>query len=172
MADLRHSKPRLDPVDTPFDVGNQWNISRTMANSLEAFTGFVRFSNQLRKASLSPRLREVVILRVGALLGSDYEWGRHVLRARDAGLEDREIRAIRSGDLEQLPELDRLVARFAEAVERRNVTDQMWGEMESRFTKSDLTEITTFASYYGFVSRFLLATNVQLDDDIEGLDYP
>lgn len=163
---------RVPPADLPFDVGNAWNITRTMANSTVCFTGFARFSAQLRKSELSPRLREVVILRVGVLLGCDYEWGRHVHRARAAGLTDDDIRAIRSGELHMLDEVEALVARYADAVEARSVTDILWAEVQSRFDVAEAVELTTFAAFYSFVCRFLLALNVPLDNDIHGFEVP
>jgi 4-carboxymuconolactone decarboxylase len=46
-------------------------------------------------SGLAPRQREIVILRCAFVKRSTYEWHQHVRIARDAGLSDAEIDAIR-----------------------------------------------------------------------------
>ena len=43
---------------------------------------------------MPPRLRELAILRIGALCGADYEWSAHAPAGRNAGLTEAEIRRI------------------------------------------------------------------------------
>jgi alkylhydroperoxidase family enzyme len=47
-------------------------------------------------SGLSPRAREIVILRAAFSRQSTYEWHQHVRIARDAGLSDNDINAVRS----------------------------------------------------------------------------
>ncbi|MEZ5382248.1 MAG: carboxymuconolactone decarboxylase family protein [Microthrixaceae bacterium] len=47
---------------------------------------------------LSPRLHEVVALRVACNCGSTYEWNEHVRWAHQAGLTDAEIASIAEGE--------------------------------------------------------------------------
>ena len=48
----------------------------------------------LMKGNLSPRVREIVILRVAWRSGSTYEWGQHVRIGLDSGLAQHEIDAL------------------------------------------------------------------------------
>jgi 4-carboxymuconolactone decarboxylase len=47
-------------------------------------------------SGLSPRAREIVILRAAFSRQSTYEWHQHVRIARDAGLSDADINAVRN----------------------------------------------------------------------------
>ncbi len=71
---------------------------------------------------LDPRLREIVILRVGWRIGSVYEWSNHVPIAQRSGLTDDEILAVRSAhDHSVLTEADRLAIAVADEVLDANV---------------------------------------------------
>ena len=48
----------------------------------------------LRTGTLDPRLRELVICRVGWRTGAEYEWLQHVRLGRGLGITDAEIDAI------------------------------------------------------------------------------
>jgi alkylhydroperoxidase family enzyme len=174
MTDPVPARPaRVPRAAPPFDVGNQRNITMALANSTVAFTGFVRcIAHMNRHTELPADAREAAILRVGAVVGSEYEWGQHVPRARRAGLTDEQIRAVRAGDLATLPPVVAVAARYAEAVERRTVDDEVWVAVAEHFTSAQVVELTTLAGFYGLVSRLLLALDVPLDDDIAGFDTP
>ncbi|MGB8391285.1 carboxymuconolactone decarboxylase family protein, partial [Mycobacterium sp.] len=47
---------------------------------------------------LPPRIRELAILRVAHRRDCAYEWTHHVALAKEAGLRDDEIAAVRRGD--------------------------------------------------------------------------
>ena len=91
---------RVPLIDPPYDVGvNHWNITRSVANSPACFDAFTRFVGLMGKnRDLTPCEKEVTILRVGALTGSQYEWRRHIHMGRNAGLTDDEIAGIKHGD--------------------------------------------------------------------------
>jgi alkylhydroperoxidase family enzyme len=112
------------------------------------------------------------MLRVGAVAGADYEWGRHVVSGRAAGLSDGEIRAIRAGRFEDFAPDEQAVLRYAETVERSAVTDDVWQEVAAHFPPASMVELTALACMYGFIARLLLATALDLDPDIQGLEYP
>src|SRR5439155_1946210 len=155
-------------------VGNtDLNIFRALANAPQVFRGFGDLGGRLLlRSNLAPRTREAVILRMGALLGSDYEWGQHVVMGRAAGLGDEEIRAIRDGSLAGLTEEETAAVRYGEAVESRAVDDARWKETARQFDDSQMVELTVLAAFYGLVSRTLIALDVQLDDNIQGLTHP
>ena len=56
------------------------------------------FANHvLGKSTLDPKERELIILRIGFLCNAGYEWGQHVVIARQVGLTDDEILLAKSG---------------------------------------------------------------------------
>jgi hypothetical protein len=48
-------------------------------------------------SSLTPRHRELLILRTAVNCAASYEWEHHVIRGREAGLSDKEIERVKDG---------------------------------------------------------------------------
>ena len=89
---MRLSAPRIAPLaDAEMDAdqkelvapmaaqGRVLNIFRTLARTPKAARGFLAWGNYIlsRRNDLPPRQRELVILRVGFLCRSGYEWTQH-----------------------------------------------------------------------------------------------
>ena len=149
------------------------NIFRALANSPQVLKGFNNLGGRLLyRGALPARTRELVVLRVGAMLGSDYEWAQHVQIGREAGLSDDEIRAMRDGRTEGLSPPEAAAVRYGEAVEERRVDDPLWQATAAHFSPGEMVELTVLAAFYGLVSRMLIALDVQLDEGLQGLSYP
>lgn len=121
---------------------------------------------------LSARLRELAILRLVSTLGAAYEWASHVPGARQAGITDDEIRAVRAGDLTGFTAHDEMALRFAAAVEARSVDDTLWAEARELFSEVELVDLTLVSAFYGLASRCVLAFDVPLDDGLHGFELP
>ena len=64
-----------------------FNIFRTLSNHPDLMRRWLVFANHiLGKSTLPVRERELVILRIGYLCQSGYEWGQHVRIAEEAGI--------------------------------------------------------------------------------------
>src|SRR5436190_23742181 len=69
--------------------GRVLNIFATLARHPKLLKRWLVFGTHvLGKSTLTPRERELLILRIGWRCGSDYEWGQHVVIGRAAGLTD------------------------------------------------------------------------------------
>jgi 4-carboxymuconolactone decarboxylase len=149
------------------------NVFRALANAPEMVAGMGSLGGRLlTRGTLAPRLRELVILRVGALLRCSYEFGQHALIARGLGVTDEEIRAVREGDLTNFSVEERAVLRFADAVEEFRVDDALYASISRLLNAEQIVELTVLVGYYGAVSRFLLALDVELDEGVQGLEHP
>src|SRR5690606_21600597 len=77
----------LAPV--PAGLKTPLNIHTVIARHPAVMLSYVDFRNHVVKdSSLSPRQREILILRVAHVTGAAYEWEHHVVRGRAAGLSD------------------------------------------------------------------------------------
>lgn len=108
---MRMITPRIQPLaDDQLDAdaktllepiakgGRVLNIFRTLANHSALARRWMVFANHiLGKSTLPVKERELVILRIGYLCQSGYEWGQHVVIARNAGMTEEEILASKSG---------------------------------------------------------------------------
>src|SRR6185369_10082882 len=74
-------------------------IFRTLVRAPKALTRFNAWGGYVlsRRNDLPPREREIVILRIGFLCKSGYEWGQHVEIAKRAGLTVDEIARVKQG---------------------------------------------------------------------------
>src|SRR5271154_955906 len=108
---MRLSEPRIAPVPEaewteeqrkvlePFVAQNRlYNIFTTLARNPKALRAFLAWGPYpLQQPSLNPRERELVILRIGFLCKSGYEWAQHVRIGQQAGLTSTEIAMIKAG---------------------------------------------------------------------------
>jgi alkylhydroperoxidase family enzyme len=78
--------------------GRPGNALRTLLTIPALADSFSSFPAYLAKDStLSPRHREILILRTAWLLNNDYLWSAHVPAARTAGLTPEEVRRVAQG---------------------------------------------------------------------------
>ena len=111
----------LDPVadtDWPEQIADMrhgfaggLNVYRTMAHHpalLKAWTDLRE--HVVNQTSLGKQRSEIVILRTGVRLRSQYEWSQHVARARSRGINDQRIASMR-GPLSAMMPDDALLAQ-------------------------------------------------------------
>ncbi|MDQ3012738.1 MAG: carboxymuconolactone decarboxylase family protein, partial [Acidobacteriota bacterium] len=104
------TEPRLEPLtEEQLDDGTRrildrarmrgrvLNIFRTLAHHPKLLERWMVFGTHvLSKSTLPAREREMLILRIGWLCRSEYEWGQHVLIGSQAGLTNEEIERIKA----------------------------------------------------------------------------
>lgn len=139
----------------------------TLARDARLFERF-RNGNLLDQGHLSLRQREIVIDRVTALCGSEYEWGVHVafLAAR-VGLDAEQLRSlVRGGAADPCWSPDeRLLIRASDALNARaDIDDALWRELRQVFSEEALIEIVMLAGYYRTVSCLTNALRLPLEN--------
>ncbi|TNF78936.1 MAG: carboxymuconolactone decarboxylase family protein [Gammaproteobacteria bacterium] len=158
----------------PFiERGGVLNIFRTMANHPDLARRWMVFANHiLGKSTLAVRERELVILRIGYLCQSGYEWGQHVIIAREAGMTDEEIRSCKTGpDTPGLSELDRLLLKATDELhEDAFVSDETWAALSEHLSEQQLMDLVFTAGQYNLVSMALNSFGVQADEGLPGWD--
>ncbi len=71
------------------------NLFRLLAHAPAVFVGWAQMVDEiLDSPTFTPRMRELIILRVAHLQGTPYELSQHMDLARFAGLTERQINAI------------------------------------------------------------------------------
>ncbi len=178
---MRLTKPRIEPLaseeldaDTKANLGDrpQLSIFRTLARHPKLLKRWMVFGNHiLNKSSLPPRERELVILRVGWLCQAGYEWGQHVLIARNLGVREEEIERIADGpDAEGWSELDRLLLLAADELHADSfVSDDTWRGLATHYDTLQLMDLVFTVGQYHLVSMALNSFGVQLEDGAPAL---
>ena len=145
------------------------NIFRTLAHAPKAFKRFMAWGGYILSDanSLSPRDRELVILRVGFNWQSGYEWAQHVRIGLDCGLLDAEIERIKVGPADPAwSDRDRaLLQATDELTADAFITDKTWAALDGLSEKQRMDLVMTVAQYTQ-VSMMLNSFGVQLDDDL------
>lgn len=79
-------------------LGKPLNIHNMMAHHPGLMKAWSPFRNHVvGGSSLSPRQRELLILRTSCNCQADYEWEHHVIRGLQAGLAENEIERVKLG---------------------------------------------------------------------------
>jgi 4-carboxymuconolactone decarboxylase len=109
----------------------------------------LQFAEQLN-TSLDERVRQVIVLTVGAIWGADYELYAHAAVARQAGLSESAIRTLVSGGVPGgLTEREQLAQRVTRqlCVDHR-LDDELYREAQSTFGTVGLIDMTTLIGVY------------------------
>ena len=122
-------------------------------------TAFLALQEAEQKhTTLDQRLRQVVILTVGAVWGCDYERYAHARVARKAGMSEATIAALTQGDrpAAELSAKEQLAQRFTyEITANRRVDDALYGEACATFGPQGLVDMLYLAGCYDTIASIL-----------------
>lgn len=180
----RLGRPRIPPVEKadltpeqqeilePFERrGRLYNVFRTMATHPELARDWLTFANYvLRKCTLPPRDREVLILRIGWLCGAEYEWAQHTRLGKALGLTDEDILHIRQGpDAPGATRHDRALLRAVDELHYDSfISDDTWNALAETYHTKQMMDVVFAVGQYNLVSMALNTFGVQLDPGLEG----
>lgn len=148
-----------------------YNVYKTLAHGIDLYNAQSPLGQFLLKgSSLPPREREIVILRMGWLCQSEYEWAQHARIAMgEPGLTDAQVHAIAEGptakgwsDFEHA-----LITMVDEIRYEAMISDVTWKTLRTRYSEQQIIESMYTASHYQMVSMALNSLGVQLDPDLE-----
>lgn len=170
---MRLNEPRVPALtddELPESVaerldGPPLNIFRTLANHPDLMRRWLVFGNHiLAKSTLPERERELVILRIGWLCRSGYEWGQHVRIGLDAGLTQAEIDLIPKGSgAGSWSDLDTaLLDATDELHDDAFISDATWARLSELDTQQKMDLVFTVGQY-NLVSMALNTLGVQAE---------
>ncbi|MGB7870190.1 MAG: carboxymuconolactone decarboxylase family protein [Mycobacterium sp.] len=153
------SDPLPDDIRQAIDAIMRGNppllLFTTLARDRRLFFKFFN-SGLLDRGHLTIRQREIVIDRVTASCGAEYEWGVHVsVFAAKAGLTEEQITSLTVGGPEDTcwTDTDRLLIRLCDNLhEDCTVDDPLWAELTGRYSDEALMELLMLAGTYRTVS--------------------
>ena len=184
------SAPRIPPLEQTFWTGELRAlldpdatgrpiaaVYRTFAQHPALYRPRQDLSEYIRtKSTLSPRIRELAILRIGVLCGSDYEWGAHAPAGRSAGLTAEEINRIAMTPLTPSPAVslrdwsgqDAPVIRAADELFAGDViSEQTWTALSMLFDRRQRIDLLITIGGYRMVSMALNTLGVPLEPNSE-----
>jgi alkylhydroperoxidase family enzyme len=148
-------------------------LFRTLARDKRLFERFMS-GGLLDKGNLTLRQREIVIDRITALSGSEYEWGVHVaFFAEHAELTEAQVASTaKSGPSDSVwTEEERLLLTVCDQLhEGCNIDDQTWSVLRGAFAEEAILEILMLAGFYRTVSY--LTNALRLPNEPYGARFP
>ena len=158
FAELLKSRPPL-------------NIYRMIAHGGATATGFLALGSAiLSKSTLDPKLRELVILRVGALSDAKYEMFQHRRVAARAGVPAAKIEAVLANPGAEpvsavFDPFECAVLRYTDAVVREvKAAQALFDAVAAKLTHQQLVELMMTIGFYMLVSRLLENLEVDIED--------
>lgn len=142
------------------------NIFRMMAGGEGLLRAFTRMGNYLLfKTKLDPVLREIAIIRTGVLSNASYEVHQHERIAREIGMSEALIAAIRQGPEDPaFDDLQRFVMGYTDdVVHNVRAGEAAFELLRERLSIQELQELTVTIGYYMMVSRFLETFDVDIE---------
>lgn len=158
-----------------------WGISRIAAKKVRAphmhlfevlgyhrklFWTFLPYGDVLLNHGKLPKTdKELVILRVGHLRGSEYELQQHRRLARSRGVDDATQAKIFAGpDAEGLTDRQRALLRAVdEFTANRDLSDETYAALASHLNTQQIIEFCALAGHYDTIAGILATLRVPMD---------
>ena len=182
---MRLKTPRVTPIsETDFDeeqtqmiaplkarTGIVHNVLKTLMRNMELLRAWNPFAMHLLNASsLSPRHREMLIMRVAWLVRSDYEWGQHVQMSRPAGLTDADHLRIKDGPKAKgWNELEAaLLQATDELLDDAMIEDATWSTLSKHLSTQQIMDVVFTVGQYNMLAMALNSMGVQREAGVPG----
>jgi alkylhydroperoxidase family enzyme len=179
---VRPTAPRIPPLPVDHDEETREllagvdsgaiasNIFATLVRHPGLFRRWLPFGGKLLAGRLTPRHRELAILRTGWLCRSEYEWGQHVLLARRSGVDDVEIARVQEGpDAAGWTALEAALLRAADELHTDAcIGDATWGVLAAHLDERQLIEVPMLIGHYHLVAFTLNSLGVQREPGVPG----
>lgn len=165
--------PFLDLTDVPGPLGDllrsrpPLDLYRVLPHAPEVAEGFLALGGAiLRRASLPPELRELVILRVGSLSNAHYEIHQHRRVARGLGMPEAKIEAALADPASALFDArEQAVLAFTDAVVREvKAPEPLYQALAAHCSPQEQMEVIVTIGFYMLVSRLLENLELEVED--------
>jgi alkylhydroperoxidase family enzyme len=169
MAALHPANPRLPFPPRDPSRPKALNALGTLAHHPTLTEAYHRFNGHILFGStLSPRQRELLVLRVAAVRQATYEWKQHVVLAGDAGITPEEVARIAEGSAARgWSPVDRaMVSAVDELLADAMVADATWDVLAATLEVQQLMDLVFTVGAYDLLAMAFRSFGVPLDDDL------
>jgi alkylhydroperoxidase family enzyme len=163
-ADARHPLPPRD-ASSPKGL-NAMGVLAHHPELAAAYNQLIRHA--LYFSTITPRQRELLVLRVAHVRGSPYEWAQHVYQAGVAGLAPDEVARVRSGpDAEGWTPLERaLLSAADELIATARIGDDTYAQLAESLDVQQLMDVVFTVGAYEVFAMAMRTFDVELDEDL------
>jgi 4-carboxymuconolactone decarboxylase len=142
------------------------NALSTFAHHPALAKAFLRFNvHLLYSSTLPPRIRELAILRVAHRRDCAYEWTHHVDIAKQEGISDDEIAAVRGGSAGSFEAFERAVLTGVDELEEKSqLSDQTWAALGERLNDQQRMDFIFTVGCYALLAMAFNTFGVELEN--------
>jgi 4-carboxymuconolactone decarboxylase len=148
-----------------------FNVYTTFAHHVDLYNRWSPLGRfVMTDSSLPPREREIVMLRMGWLCQSEYEWAQHArIGKAQAGLSNEDVHRIAEGpSAAGWSEFERTLLRMVDELRyEAMIGDATWKALRTKYSVQQVIEAIYTAAQYQLVSMALNSLGVQLDPGLE-----
>jgi alkylhydroperoxidase family enzyme len=169
IAALRPPHPRYPFPSRDPSRPKGLNALGMLAHHPELTTAYHHFNGHVLFAStITPRQRELLILRVAVLRDASYEWAQHAVLAGDAGIGEAELEHVRSGpgDGSWSPFESALLTAADELVGDARLSDATWATLSGELDTRQLLDVVFTVGAYDLLAMAFRTFDVDLDEDL------
>ncbi len=177
--------PPLDPKDWTPEQRKRFDPNGTGQRAANVFVTFVRnppgdrlrggvTGHILNATTLSVRQRELLLMRIGVLCRSEYEWAAHSRLGRRAGMTDADVDRIVAGpDSGGGDALETAMLRATDELYRDDVISaETWAALSKGLDSKRLLDLLIAVGGYRAVSMAINSAGVQLDANMADFRFP
>ena len=159
-----------DPVASPGTAtgspGNWWTVFAGVPDCFDhAVAGFAFYRSPARK--LDPKLRELGQTRAGYARGSQFVFSQHCKAARDVGLAEEKIQAVRAWSIASCySPIERAVLAYTDCLvlESGRVPDDLFDALRAGLDDTEILELTYVTCTYDMHATMSRALRLEYDD--------
>jgi alkylhydroperoxidase family enzyme len=151
------------------------NVFRTFARNPPADALRNAVGKHIRdETSLAPRNRQQLIMRVGVLCRSEYEWAAHSRIGRQVGLTDADVARVVAGPAAPGGNaLETAILRAAGELYRDDVVgDATWDSLAKELLEKQLLDLLLTVGGYRSATYAINSAGVQLDANMSEFRFP
>jgi alkylhydroperoxidase family enzyme len=177
--------PPLRPDEWTAEQRRRFDPEGTGRGAANVFVTFVRNPpadrlrgpiNQhiLNATTLSVRQRELLLMRIGVLCRSEYEWAAHSRLGRRAGMTDADVARIVAGpDSGSGDPLETALLRATDELYRDDrVSDGTWTVLAKQLDTKQMLDVLIAVGGYRSTSMAINSAGVQLDANMADFRFP
>ncbi len=167
------AEPRIAPLPAAPGAPGA-NVFRTFARNPPADALRNTVGRHIRdETSLTPRHRELLIMRVGVVCRSEYEWAAHSRIGRQVGMNDTDVARIIAGPTSPGDALETQLLRAVDELNRDNaVADDTWTALEAALALPQLLDTLVTVGGFRSATFAINSAGVQLDSNMAELRFP
>jgi alkylhydroperoxidase family enzyme len=155
-----------DPVAEPGTAtgtpGNWWTVWANVPGILRAFSAY-----SVADSTLNPALREIALVRVGYVRGSQFVFSQHCKAARRTGVSEEKVASVPFWTVADVfTPVERAVLAFTDGMilEGGRVHDRVFEALRRHLPDDEILMLTYFVNMYALHATSTKALRLEYDD--------